>query len=128
MTTLKNFKFKEACKRNCVYLHVKFEGGDGDTDHPDFYLLKDVTMENIDEHLETVNKEISNFKTLKTILQDSYDIDYYALKEEYGDEIASLYDNTPNDPQSDYQYKCYLSSMELHGYDEKGDLYTQYIR
>lgn len=125
--SLNQFKFKRAAKRNCVYLYVNFEGGDADTSHPDSYLIKDVTMDNIDEHTETVNTLIDNFKTLKKVLSD-YDIDYTTIKEKYGEEIANLYDNAPNDPQSDYQFKCYIDSIELHAYNADGDLYTQYIR
>jgi hypothetical protein len=127
MTTFKKFKFKEAAKKNCVYLHIDFAGGDADTDHPESYLIKDVTMTNIDEHLDEVNHLIDTFKKLKKVLSDT-DIEYDEVLSEYGEEVARLYDNAPNDPQCDYQYKCYLSSMELHGYDENGDLYIQYIR
>jgi hypothetical protein len=127
ITTFKQFKLKQHAKRNCVYLHVDFEGGDADTNHPESYLIKGVTMDNIDEHLEEINHMIDNFKKLKKVLDDS-DNSYEQVVEEYGEEIARLYDNTPNDPQSDYSYKCYISSIELHAYDENGDLYTQYIR
>lgn len=128
--SLKQFKLKSLAKRNCVYLYVNFEGGDADTNHPQSYLIKDVTMDNIDEHADTVNTLIKNFKTLKDILDNDgkYDTNYNEVKEEYGEEIARMYDNAPNDPQSDYQFKCYVDSIELHAYNEDGDLYTQYIR
>ena len=80
-----------------------------------------------DYHLDEVNHLIDTFKKLKKVLSDT-DIEYDEVLSEYGEEVARLYDNAPNDPQCDYQYKCYLSSMELHGYDENGDLYIQYIR
>lgn len=125
----KQFKLKESAKKNCVYLHVMFAGGDADTEHPEYYLLKGVTMDNIDEHADEINKEIENFKILKKILGYGGVITskYNEIKAEYGDEIASLFDNTPNDPQADYQFKCYVDRIELHAYDENGDLYTQYV-
>ncbi len=127
--SFKQFKLRESAKKNCVYLHVMYAGGDADTQHPEYYLLKGITMDNIDEHLDMINKEIQDFKTLKKIL--SYggrtSSKYDEIKDEYGDEIAILFDNTPNDPQADYQFKCYIDRIELHAYDDKGDLYTQYV-
>lgn len=125
--SFKQFKLKESAKRNCVYLHVMFAGGDADTEHPTYYLLNGVTMDNIDDHLEEVNKKIEDFKTLKMILKSRDVPSYEEVKEEYGSDIARLFDNTPNDPQSDYQFKCYIDHMEIHAYDDKGDLYAQYI-
>ena len=53
--------------------------------------------------------------------------DYDEVLDKYGKDIADMYDNTPNDPQSDYQYKCYIHNMTLIGYDEKGNKYTANI-
>lgn len=50
-----------------------------------------------------------------------------SVKEEYGEEIARLYDNAPNDPQGDYQFKCYISSIKVVGYDDKGNRYESYV-
>ena len=74
---------------------------------------------------------IEKFKILKLQKILSYggrtSSNYNEIKDEYGDEMARLFDNTPNDPQADYQFKCYIDRIELHAYDDKGDLYTQYV-
>ena len=47
--------------------------------------------------------------------------------EEYGQEIFDLWEQAPNDPAGDYQWKCYLSSIKLVGYDEQGNKYISYV-
>ena len=42
------------------------------------------------------------------------------------EEMARLYDDVPNDPESDYSYKCYLSRITLIGYDQTGSKYESY--
>ena len=66
--SFKQFKLRESAKKNCVYLHVMYAGGDADTQHPEYYLIKGITMDNIDEHLDMVNREIQDFKTSKDII------------------------------------------------------------
>ena len=124
--SFKQFKLAEKAKRNSVFLYVMYEGGDADTRHPEQYILPGITMENIDEHLDEINKEIDDFKMLKKALSNT-DFRYDDVLEEYGKEIADLWDNAPNDPQADYEFKCYIDRIELHAYDNNGDLYKQYI-
>ena len=126
--TFKNFSLKEKAKRNCVFIHVNFAGGDADTEHPEEYILPGITMENIDDHFVRVSKEIEDFRILKKILDNADDdSNYDMIKAEYGVEIAKLYMDTPNDPQCDYQNKCYIDRIELHAYDDNGDLYIQHV-
>ena len=35
---------------------------------------------------------------------------------EIEDDLQDLIDDVPNDPQDDYQYKCYLGNMTLESY------------
>lgn len=103
-----------------------FAGGDADTKHPEEFLLEGITMENLDQNLDNVNSRIKDFEELKNILDDT-DMDYDKIKKKYNANIADLYDNVPYDSQSDYNTKCYISSIELHAYNDKGDLFIQDI-
>jgi hypothetical protein len=52
--------------------------------------------------------------------------DYEEVEEEWGEEVAQMFDNAPNDPQSDYSTKTSLQSVILRGYDDKGNMYETY--
>lgn len=124
-----DFKFKEKSRANNVYILVNYAGGDADTDHPEENLLYGIKYSEINVHLEQIEKEVEKFKQLQDLLED-HDIrshgNYNKIKEEHGQVLANLYDNAPNDPQADYQFKCYISSIELIAYDEQGNRYESY--
>lgn len=124
-----NIKFEkvEASKANKVYIRLNFEGGDADTQHPQEILVNDITFDDWEKNKHIIDEYVSDFKILKKVLTDS-DIDYEEVLEEYGEDIANLYDNTPNDPQCDYQFKCYLDSIEIIGYDSESNKYSAYVR
>ena len=130
---MEQFKFSkvEDSKANKVYLYILFEGGDADTQHPVYHEFKNIKFSEYENHLDEINKVINNYKILKRILnvnsRDHLD-SYKEVEKKYGEEIAYLYDNTPNDPQTDYDTKCYLDSLELIGYDENGNKHKSYIR
>jgi hypothetical protein len=119
------FKFKKSGtpKIDKLYLKIMFAGGDADTEHPETIDLK-IKFSEYENHLDEINKIIENY----IILRGALDINsvayckkgYKEVKIRFGEEIADLFDNTPNDPQNDYQNKCYLDSMELIGYDQSG--------
>lgn len=119
---------KEKSRAGNVYIVLNFAGGDADTSHPEEVLLKGITFDggkDIELPLEAMTI-IERYKILKKVL-DNDKYKYNKVKEEFGEEIAKLYDNAPNDPQGDYQFKCYLSSMELRAYDSLGAMYEGYI-
>lgn len=126
-----NFVKQENKKLNKMFLFIPFEGGDADTDHPEEIEFKEINLNNYTEpeNLKVLEKIIDNYKILSKILEDT-DNDYDSILREYGEEIAKLYDNAPNDPQADYQFKCYFNSrgMELRAYDENGVFYKSDIR
>lgn len=125
-----SFKFRktEEPKKDKLYLLLNFAGGDADTEHPEYHEFRGIKFSEYQNHLDEINKVIGDYKILKKILDNHGENPKYEdVKSEYGDEIAKLYDNTPNDPQADYQFKCYLSSMELIGYDEDGNKHEAYI-
>ena len=124
------FRKTESSRTNKFYISIMFAGGDADTEHPHEYEMKGITYQNYTEHLDEIEAEVKKYKLLKELL-DEYGQDhdaYEAILEEHGKEVASLFENTPNDPQCDYQFKCYLDSIELVAYDESGNKYESYIR
>lgn len=116
-----NFKKVEESRAGKVYLRVMYYGGDADTSHPDDTLLKDITFDNISEKTEEIAELVKPYVILRDLLSDPTEShNYNDLVDEYGEAIARLYDNVPNDPQADYQFKCSFDYMELIGYDASG--------
>jgi hypothetical protein len=123
------FNLKEESRIDKIYLVAEFAGGDADTEHPEETKLEfpfsDLEKES---SLHIIDTEIEQYKILKGLL-DGFRrdrLDYDEILKEYGEDIASLYDNTPNDPQNDYQDKCYLDRVILRAYDENGNMYETY--
>ena len=127
MSKIKFHKEKDSLL-DTIHIVIEYEGGDGDTNHPEEFPYKfkySEWQDNIDE----INKDIENYKLLKSILDinhKNYLTDYKKVKNKHGDLIAGLFDNAPNDPQNDYNDKCYISRVILRGYDEKGIMYETY--
>ena len=131
MKHIKPFKFtkKESPKIDKLYLYVLFEGGDADTRHPEEYDLG-IKFSDYENHLDKIKSEISNYMILQDILDvnsSSHLEDYDEVKSKYGEDIANMYDNVPNDPQADYQFKCYIDTIKLIGYDNEGNKYESYV-
>jgi hypothetical protein len=110
MRHIRPFKFDktESSKANKLYLFVLFEGGDADTDHPEYYEFKNIKFSEYENHLDEIKEKIDKYLILKDIL-DNHDYRtasraYDKIKSKYGEDIAKLYDNTPNDPQADYHF------------------------
>ena len=119
------FQKKEESRAGKTFILINYSGGDADTDHPEEYLL-DIPFEANMTQNDKIDEIVSEYKTLKEILDDT-DIKYSEVEKEYGTKMARLYDNAPNDPQCDYQYKCTLDSIQLIGYDDKGTKYMSYL-
>lgn len=127
------FKFRQVSKPHSdeLYLLLNFAGGDADTEHPEWVKFsKDVKFSNYQNHMFEIDRIIDDYKELQKALdcnsRDSCE-SYDEVRQKFGGDIAKLYDNAPNDPQSDYANKCYLSSMELVGYDAAGAEHRAYI-
>lgn len=122
-----NFKLTEQSRANKVYFVANFEGGDGDTEHPKEQLLPfNYDQVEQEDNLKVIQELVDNHFKLKQAIDNEYE--YKDIKEKYGDKVAHLYDNTPNDPQTDYSMKCYLSDVELVAYDKEGNKYTSYLK
>jgi hypothetical protein len=124
------FKLKEKSRANKVFLCVKYAGGDADTEHPNEYEY-DFPSYEIDKNLHIIEKDIKEFKILEKILDvnsKEYSKSYEEIEEKYGDKIVRLYENVPNDPQTDYQTKCYIDEISVIKYDENGNKYESYIK
>ena len=131
----KDFKFRKVsqAKRDQLFLHLMYAGGDADTEHPVDIPLN-IKFSEYKQHLKEINQIIDRYKRLKKVLKSGSDINYNSTKKAYfiddiyiDDDIQDLVDHTPNDPQSDYQFKCYLDSIILIGYDENGDKHESYV-
>lgn len=125
-----NIEFKKVreSKSGKFYIKVMYEGGDADTEHPEEYQLPGVTAYNYQDQAsrEVIAQELAILHTLDGILDvnhPNYCDDYDEIKRKYGEGIATAYDNVPNDPQTDYEDKCYLDYIELVMYDEQGNRY-----
>jgi hypothetical protein len=139
-----NFKRTGSAKLDCMYLHLMYEGGDADTRHPDNVKLP-FKFSEYKEHLEEINEIIDRYKRLKKVLDCNGgwgEIDYnrakkkYVVKtrrgnnrqeEEIDDDLQRLIDDVPNDPQTDFDKKCYLSNIKLIGYDQEGNKHEAYV-
>lgn len=125
------FKFRqtEKPKKDELYLQLNFAGGDADTEHPEYHKFN-FKFSEYKDNLGEINRMIQNYKTLKRVLDINnrdYCREYNHVLDRFGSDVARLYDYTPNDPQGDYQFKCYLSSIKLIGYDEEGNKHEAYV-
>lgn len=117
------FHKEEESRANKLYLVVNYYGGDADTDHPKEYEYKHIKFHEWELYKEEIEADVENYRKLKTALKlDSYG----EMLDEWGEEIADLYETVPNDPQNDYQFKCSLDGVILRGYDENGTMYETY--
>lgn len=128
-----DFEKTESPKRDILYLLLKYEGGDADTKHHEYHLFKNIKFSEYkeSENMAEINRTIEMYKKLKRILDNRFSsegVDWIELEKLHGKEIVDLLDNVPNDPQNDYQDKCYLDGMKLIGYDIEGNKHESYIK
>jgi hypothetical protein len=128
-----NFILKEKSRSGQFFISLMYEGGDADTDHPVEHGIKasdgtKITYLNYQEYLTDIEKEVNDYKKLQSFLDANYSDNngYKKINDLYGDKLANMYDNTPNDPQTDFQFKCTLDSIKIGYYDESGDRYESY--
>lgn len=128
MSKLK-FHKKGESRAGKLFLVINFAGGDADTEHPQEYEYKGLYYDQVDKYEDRITSDIAKYKILKDILDvnsGKFEEDYEEVKEKYGPDIARLFDNAPNDPQNDYQNKCYIDTVIVRGYDDKGTMYETY--
>lgn len=133
--TYKDFKFKKKRKGriNIIYLYVMWMGGDADTEHPEKHKFSFLYSEYRD-HLKEINEIIMKYKLLGTLLDVNHS-NYVGdesdpcntVEEKYGKELVSWYEDAPNDPQGDYEFKCSLDYIKLIGYDEEGTKFEAWV-
>ena len=123
-----NIKFTKinSSYKDCLFLKVNFAGGDADTKHPEMIKLN-IKFSEYQNHIDEIKLIVDKYLLLKKILGEHDIPDYEKIESEYGEDILSLYDSAPNDPQSDYQYKCYISSLYLIGYDDDCNEYQSFL-
>lgn len=124
-----DFKKTESSKIDKLYLFIMFEGGDADTKHPEYIEFKGIKFSEYKDHLDEIQNLIDKYKILKGVLDINsrdYCKKYNQVVNRFGREIADLYDQVPNDPQCDFQFKCYIDRIKLVGYDENGNKHESY--
>lgn len=119
-----DFKWSKKAIRNKIFIQLNFEGGDADTQHTEIIEIKDVRFSNWEVDREVIETFVEKYKILE---QFDRDTTYEEVLEEYGEEIVGMYEDIPSDPSGDFQWKCYLSSIKLLGYDEEGNEYSSYV-
>ena len=126
-----DFRQTETSKADKLYLYLLFEGGDGDTEHPEWREFRNIKFSEYKNHLDEINELVDKYKTLSKILDVNsreYSEDYDEVKDKYGEEMARMWENVPGDPQVDYQRNCWLYTIKLVGFDEKGNKHEAYVR
>lgn len=123
MRTIK-FTLKEQSRANKFYIFVMFAGGDADTEHPQEYLMP-FPFSEYEKHLAEIGDKIEFYETLKSVLSNEFE--YEEILDKFGKDMADAYENVPNDPQNDYQEKCYIDDITLVGYDMQGNKFESYV-
>lgn len=120
------FHKEEESRAGKVFLVLNYMSGDADGDFPEEIELEGVKFAKELELSQEHSKTIKDYKLVGHITNCNhakYSEDYEEIKEEHGEEIASLWENGTNDPQSDYSIKCHLNHIFLRGYDQNGTVY-----
>lgn len=132
------FKKAEDSVLNTLFLKLTYMSGDADAYEYAEVEIEDVNYTNYQENLDKIKAEVDKYKLIGrfTDCNDSLYMEdrrkgisdrYEFIKKEYGQEIADLYDQSPGDSTSDHQYKAHLHDIELHAYNEKGELLISYV-
>lgn len=119
-----DFQLREESKAGKLFIELEYMGGDADVEIFEYKELKNITWDNYQSKLEEIKKEVSQWKTIENIDTES---NYENVVEEYGEEIANMWENGPNDPTVDYQWKCELRDIALIAYDDKSNKYESYL-
>lgn len=121
------FELKEATRANTLWMSLDYYGGDADSDHHEEWKF-DFPYSEWQDHIKEIEEEIAKYKILKKLTGITHgdDVKYEEIEKEYGKEIADMYEDVPNDPQGDFQFKTVLDYIYLVGYDEKGNKYQSY--
>ena len=121
------FELKEKSRRGEFYIWCKYEGGDADTEHIQEYRIAGVNAANYFTKLDVIQEELKKLQILHDLLDTHGENHKYDdILKEHGEDIADMYDNVPNDPQGDYQFKCYLDTVKLVYYNDICDRYETY--
>lgn len=123
------FEKVESSRAGTIWLNIEYMGGDADTEH--FNEEKfDFPYSDYKNHLKEIENRVNQYNIIKKLTDGSGGTQrhkYEDLKEEYGEDIADMYESVPNDPQADYQFKTSLRYLTLIGYDDNGNKYKSYI-
>lgn len=124
-----NFTKKEENRSNKVYLEISYMSGDADAFEIEEQILSNLDGDDLlaldHNQIEILKEHIKPYAILQDILEN--DNDYDEILDEYGEEVAGLYDNTPGDCTVDGQWKSKLDGLTLKVYSSDGSLYESYI-
>jgi hypothetical protein len=114
------FKKKEESKNDKIFLLLDFEGGDADTEHPEYEEFN-FKFSEWEQNIDEIARMVQKYESLKRFLSSNTCPD-----KEDDEELFYMYENAPYDPQGDWQNKCYLSSISVIGYDAEGNKWQSY--
>lgn len=124
-----NFKKEKNSVLNILFIKLEYMSGDADA-----YEYQEVSIEGVDytnykENLDKIKTEVDKYKLIGR-LTDTNDLarkyrDYDKIKEDFGEEIADIWDTTPNDTTC-CDYVAHLSDITLCAYNEKGEYLESY--
>jgi len=126
----KKFEKVEESNSGKFFLDVEYMGGDADTQHFERESIPGVNAYNYMDNWDIIKAELDKYRKLAPWLERDFDEDniYDKILEEYGEDhyLLSWYENAPQDPQCDFQFKCTLAGVDLIYYDEQGNKYRCY--
>lgn len=112
---------------NTLFLKLTYMSGDADAYEYVEVEIEGVNYLNYKENIDKIKAEIKKYKIIAKLTDSQDTWDYEKIEKKYGEEIANLYQEGPGDSTCDHQYRAVLSEIELHAYNEKGELLISYI-
>lgn len=138
-----NIKFRKEKNSilNKLFLKIEYMSGDADAYDYENVEIEGVNYTNYQENLGIIKEVVDKYKLIGNLTDINHKLcvshpkynakpiknvfDY--IVETYSEEVAIMYDNVPGDSTCDGQFKAHLSDIELHAYNDKGELFISYI-
>jgi hypothetical protein len=127
------FKKEEESLLNTFFLYLTYMSGDADAYEYDKVYIPGVDYTNYLDNLDKIKEVVDQYKLIgrftdcndKLCLTDNEDA-YKYIQDNYSQELADIYDNVPTDTTC-CDYLAHLSNIEIHAYNEKGELLISFI-
>lgn len=126
-----NFKKEKKSVLNTLFIKLEYMSGDADAYEYEEVFIKNVNYTNYKKNLNKIKTEVDKYKLIGRLtdcndkLNEEFD-EYELIKKEFGEEIASIWDNVPSDSTC-CDRKSHLNNITLCAYNEKGEYLESYI-